>query len=266
MRILSLVIIMVILCLTSTLIMAQDTNEEDPEAVTATLWLANEEDADEDAEPRYVAFLFMDDGATILEAGFGTDVLYQLGEDGIYAGQTFVPSAFEFSATLEIIDDETIQVSSETTSGTFTTSSDITYTLSDIEAHIWVENPREVIEFSKFGECMGRDLPEPPGAFADADPILPIIIDDEVGELRLGPHVLLGDGNTFELEVEGQFGQFTDVTSRTAIVGDETIDFSYYSIADERDDCEMIYESSYALYDGDFEAMMERIDDRSEEE
>lgn len=266
MRTLSLLIIIVILCLTSTLIMSQDTDDEEREAVTATLWFAKEEDSDADDEPRYVAFLFMNDSETIVEAGFGADVLYHLGDDGLYSGQMLVPSAFEFTATLEIIDDETIQVSSETTSGTFTTASDITYTLTEIEANIWIENPREIIEFSKFGECMGRDLPDPPGAFADADPILPIIIDDEVGELRLGPHVLLGGGDAYELEVEGQFGQFPDVTTRTAIVGDESIDFSYYSIADGRDDCEMIYESSYVLYDGDFEAMMEQINDMSEEE
>ncbi len=241
---------------------AQDDAEANPEAggVVVPLWLAT----DEDGEPRYVAFLFLDDG-TIVEAGLGADVIYTPVDDGTYSGEPLVPAGYEFAATLQLIDDETIQVASTITSGVFSTESNITYSLTDLEAGIWIEYPRDVIEFSKFGECMGRLDAEPPGAFTDSDPILPIVIDEEAGEFWLGPHILTGGDGSYELEVTGEFGQFTDVTTRTATVVDDTIAFRYHSIAAERDDCEMIYESTYSRFDGDFAALFERVNDMGAE-
>jgi len=258
--------ILLMLLIAPGLLLAQtDDDETEDTGVTVPLWLATEADAEDDAAPRYVAFFFLDDG-TIMEAGFGADVVYTPSDDGTHGGAPLVPSGFEFSATLELVDDETIVVTWETTSGIFSTESHITYTVTDLEAGIWIENPREVIEFSKFAECMGRLDAQPPGAFTDSDPILPLVIDEEAGELWRGPHILTGGGGSYALETVGEFGDLADITTQTATVADDTITFRYHSIAGERDDCEMIYESTYSRFDGDFDALFSRVDELLEAE
>ena len=255
------VVISIVLLYSFVSALAQDAEEPG----VAPAWLATDEAGDAD-QPRYVIFLFLDDGETILEAGFGADVIYTLEADGTYSGTPLVPNGFDFSATLTLIDDQTIQVVSETSSGIFTTESDITYTLTDVQAGIWIENPREIIDFSKFGECIGREPIAAPGGFADSDPILPLFIDGETGELRRGPEILTGDGTTFEVEIDGEFGEYTDITTLTAIVDEETIDFTYYSIAGGREDCVMHYVSSYTLFDGDVAGVFERVEAMVEDE
>ena len=261
MRRLTIIVIAIILLITVLPATAQD--EETPSV--APVWLAADE-ADDTDQPRYVTFLFLDDGETILEVGFGADVIYTLEADGTYSGAPLVPNGYEFSATLTLLDDQSIHVASETSSGIFTNESDLTYTLADMTASIWLENPREIIDFSKFGECIGREPIDPPGAFADADPILLLFIDEDTGELRRGPEILTGDGTTFEVEIEGEFGEYADVTTLTAVVNEDTIDFTYYSIAGGRADCVMHYVSSYTLFDGDVAGVMERIEAMEEEE
>ena len=265
MRYLKYWLVLTLLLSSVSMVIAQDEGDDELEGVIAPLWLAADSNADADAEPRYVAFFFLDDD-TIIEAGFGADVIYTPSDDGTYNGAPLVPAGFEFSATLEIVDDQTITVASTTSSGVFSTEANITYTLTDLEAGIWIENPREVLEFSKFGECMGRIDASPPGAFTDSDPIVPIVIDEEAGEFWVGPHILTGGDGSYELEVEGMFGQFADVTTRTATVDADGIAFRYHSIADGRDDCEMTYESTYSRFDGDFEALFMRVEEMIEAE
>jgi hypothetical protein len=106
-----------------------------------------------------------------------------------------------------------------------------------------------------FADCMGRTGVEPPGAFANPDPILPIRIDDEAGQLYIGDTVLTGGDGTYERTEEGEFGQFTQVITQTAVVSEGNISFSYYAVADGRDDCELRYDTTFVPFDGDYDAL-----------
>jgi hypothetical protein len=46
------------------------------------------------------------------------------------------------------------------------------------------------------------------------------------------------------------------VITETITVSDDSIAYNYHAIADERDDCEMIYEAALVPFDGDFESLL----------
>ena len=173
---------------------------------------------------------------------------------------------YDFEATLEIIDEDTRQVASVTTSGAMTFESNLLFERSDLEFGVWVEGERNLSEYSMFAECMGRVGVEPPGAFAEPDPILPIRVDDEAGTLTIGNTMLTGEGGEYELVEEGEFGQFTQVITQKASVSEDAITFTYHAVADERDDCELHYETTFTPFDGDYEALMARAAELGAEE
>ena len=218
-----------------------------------------------DNEPFYVAFLQID-ADTLLEVARGADVVYTRNEDGTYSGATLLPVPYEFSSTLTIIDEDTYEVFSSVTSGTFTSETDLRYERQDFNLSVWVEPERDLQEFSLFQECMGRVDVSPPTAFSDPDPILPIVFDDELGVMRLGDTLLIGGGDAYELEEERPFGQFMQIIVQSAMVSEDVIDFEYNSIADGRDDCELRYQTQYILFDMDYEALYTRVDAMSTED
>jgi len=258
-----LLLLFIILCAATETIIAQDDDMPDNlySAWTVTDLLA--EDGDEPIE-NLVAFLHIDE-ETILEVWTGADVIYTLQDDGTYSGANLLPVGYDFSATLTIIDEDTYETFSEISSGTFTTETNLLYERTEIEIGVWIEPERDLQEFSLFGDCMGRVDVSPPLAFSQPDPILTILIDEDAGELVLGENVLTGSG-TYELEEEDTFGQFARVTTQTAVVSEDAIDFSFYSIADSRDDCELIYETQFLPFDGDYEDFFDLVEEISEPE
>jgi hypothetical protein len=263
-------ILMLVFAVGASCLMAQEATEVPSESgVTAEAWLVTDldEEESEDAVARYVVFLTLDDGDTLIEVAAGEDVIYTKGEDGLYSGAPLIPTdRYEFEATLEVVDDDTYQVASAIKTGSLTFESNLLFERSDLEFGVWVEGERNLTEYSMFAECMGRVGVEPPGAFAEPDPILLIRVDDEAGTLTIGNTVLAGGGGAYELVEEGEFGQFTQVVTQTASVSEASIAFTYHAIADERDDCELHYETTFTPFDGDFEALMARAEELGAEE
>lgn len=253
-----LLLLCLILFALTTPLFAQETDETSNHlysAWTVTDLLADDDDA---AIEDYVVFLQVDDD-TLLEVWSGADVVYTLEADGSYSGTSLLPDDYEFLATLTFIDEDTIETYSEINAGFFTSTRNLLYQRTDMLVGVWIEAERDLQEYSMFGECMGRVDTSPPRAFSEPDPILTIHIDEEAGELVIGKHVLTGSG-TYELEEESEFGQFIQVVTQTAVVTEDTIDFTYHAIADGRDDCELIYETQYLPFDADYEAFFELVD------
>lgn len=255
-----LVIIAVLLTIPAALLNAQ---EETPEPgsgglITVSGWITTEADEEAPEEPVYTVLVELEDGAAILEVGTGADVVYTRQDDGTYAGAPLVPTdSYELEASLAIVDENTRQINSITTSRAFTSERSLLLERSDVNFSIWVEGDRNLTEFSMFAECMGLMDAIPPRIFAVADPIVPVRLDEDAGILWIGWWQLEGSG-TYTREIEEPFGQFTRVTTETAIVSDDLIQYSYHSIGDGRDDCEVSYTSEYTPFDGDLDTLLMR--------
>ncbi len=250
--------VFLLLAFTAVSLKAQETTPEPDGLITVSGWITTEADEDAPEEPVYTVFLDLDDGETILVIGTGADIVYTRQTDGTYAGAPLVPSdAYDLESVLEIIDEDTRQTNSITTTTAFTSERSLLYSRSDTEFSIWVEGDRSLTEYSMFAECLGLTSATPPGVFATADPIVPVRIDEDAGLLWIGRWQLVGSG-TYTREIEEPFSQFTRVTTEIANVSDGMIDYSYHSIAGERDDCELRYTSVYTPFDGDLGALLAR--------
>lgn len=254
------VLLLLIAVLDVGIVTAQD-DDDAPETVTAALWERVNLEAEPDAEavPVYVVFLASDDATTLLEVAYGADVLWTRQGDGTYSGTSLVPTdAYEFTATLEVVDADTMQAMSLLNYGNFASELHLEFRRSDFEAEVWVEARRDLTEYTLFGPCLGLESTSPPGAYANPDPIVAVWLDEDAGELVIGENVYLGGGGTFSRETLGTFGTFEQVTTETVLVSEGQLDLDFYSVAGERDDCELRFTSTYIPYDGDMAALMER--------
>lgn len=254
---------LVLLLLTAVLgvgiVSAQD--DDTPQTVTASLWQRVNLDAEPDADavPVYVVFLASDDGTTLLEVAYGADVLWTLQDDGTYSGTTLIPTdAYEFTASLEVVDADTMQAMSLLNYGNFASELHLEFRRTELEAAVWVEDVRDLTEYTLFGTCLGLESTSPPGAYANPDPIVAVWLDEDAGELVIGENVYLGGGGTFTRETLGTFGTSEQVTTETVLVSEGQIDLDFYSVAGGRDDCELRFTSTYRPYDGDMAALLER--------
>lgn len=255
---------------------AQDATEEaTPEAtlmaadsleLVASAWeVSTLEEAATDEPPQDVIFLELDDGETLIEVTDGPDIVYTRTDDTTYAGSLLVPTdSYGFEATLTLIDDDTREITSATETSYSTYESNFRYVRTDREYGVWVEGERTLEEYSLFAECLGRTDVSPPDAWVTPDPILPIALQDDEAVLLLGDTELSGTGGTYIYEEAGTFGQFPAVTTQTATVADNVITFDYYRIADERDDCELRYTTTYYPFNGDYELLFSRADSLSD--
>lgn len=239
---------------------AQDDDElELP--ITAVAWQRIDSNAppDFDGEPAYVVFLESDDGATLYEIEAGVDTIYTRNTDGSYSAAPLMPTdAYELTATLVNVNDDTRRVHALLNYGNFASERNLDYLRTEIVYELWVEQERELTEYSMFGECLGLVDATPPRTYARPDPIVPIRFDEEEGTLYLGNLMLSGGPVTYMREEEDTFGIFGRVTTETAIVSEGRIEWTFHSIADERDDCELRFNATYVYFDGDYAALMER--------
>lgn len=256
------VMICLLVALTATIIVHA---QPDPTPTTSVIessgWLMI--DLDEPASPdeteNIVVFLNLDDGDTLVEVARGVDMIYQRGDDGSYSGAPLIPTdIFTYEITLELIDDAARQVASSVSDGSYTYESNLRYERLDVSYTVWTEVERNIIEFTMIGECLGLVDAVPGSAWTRLDLLTPIRIDEEAGILYMGGEAYSGGDGVYELVEEGPFGQFMQVTTRTVTVAEDSIAYRHHSIADERDDCEMIYESSFVPFDGDAESLFER--------
>jgi hypothetical protein len=227
-------------------------------------------DPEENTLPLTVAFLSLDEGDTLIAVWAGPDIVYTLNEDGTYAGATLIPEPYEFEATLEVIDETTMQSASVLNAGAFTSETTYRYELSDDApvARIYTEGERTIEEYSQFQECMGRTDVEVGSAWTTPDLLIPIVVDLEEGLMIWDQREFIGDDGGQGTHVETtEFGTLQNVITRTFHpAGDYAFDFRYHAIAGERDDCEMIYQSTFTPFDGDFEALFARAEELGDTE
>jgi hypothetical protein len=245
-----------ILSLSLALAAHAQTDEEAPDGIiTAEAWQFTDLD-DDTAEPGMVLFLTLDEGDTLIEVAAGEDLIYTRVDDQSYSVAPLIPTdAYEYEGTLTVVDADTRQLAAVTTTGSFTFESNLEFTRTDLTYEVWSETERTVSEYSLFQECMGRTNVTPGEAWTTPDPLVPIRVDDEA--LYIGSKAYPGGGGSYELVSEAQFGQFPEVITETITVAEDAITYNYHAIADERDDCEMIYEAALVPFDGDYEALLE---------
>ena len=260
-----------LLMLMPTFAFAQDDEDEE---MGYNIWIVTEigedgepveaDDADEPATE--VVVVPMDDGDTLLIIWTGIDIIYTIQDDGTYSGaELYAGGGYEFTATLEIIDEDTLQGHSVVDTGNFESERTLLYErVEDSSIQLFTENERTIVEFTQFTDCLGRDGTVGT-AWTRSDLLVPIAFD-EAG-LFWNKLQFDGGGGVFINERTQEFGSFENVITQTFTGNAEDgFDFSYEAIADGRDDCEMIYESSYTPFDGDFESIFGRAEELAEAE
>ncbi len=222
-----------------------------------------EEALDPEAPGNTIAVLNLDEGDTLLIVWAGPDIIYELQDDGTYSGHELVDSpTYEFSGTLEIIDEDTMSSYSVTETERFTFETTIIYNRTDAELVVFTELDRTVIEYTQFTDCLGASG-EVGRAWVTPDLLVPF----QIGESSLiwNEQVFTGGGGSYMSERTQPFASFENIITQTFTGTVEGFDYEYHAIANERDDCEMIYESSYVPFDQDFEALYSRADEQAAE-
>ncbi|GEM_PF-3485821 len=237
----------------------------DAPPMTVNLWLEVDPEVVEGDTSADGTLLLEVDEDTLLAVVGGADVVYTRDTGDVYVGTPLIDLGIDSEATLTFVDEDTVETTAVTRTGTLTLESSRTLARSELSAQVWIESERDLEEYSMFAECMGRTAVSPPGAFARPDAILPVRVDDDAGELLLGNVLLTGGGGAYERVTESPFGTFTQVITQTATVSDSQIMLTYYAVADERDDCEVRYTSVFIPFDGDFDALFARADELAAE-
>lgn len=245
--------------------------QEDDELPTYTAWQVTrldedgnpEEGSDSEAPANTVAVLELDEGNTLLIVWAGPDILYELQEDGTYSGHELVDATtYEFSATLEVLDDDTMTSYSVTETERFTFETTIIYERTDAELMVYTELDRTVIEYTQFTDCLGASG-EVGRAWITSDLLVPFQISED--SLIWNEQVFTGGGGSYVSERTQPFASFENFITQTFTGTADGFDYEYHAIANERDDCEMIYESSYVPFDHDFEALYGRAETEAAE-
>ncbi|MCI0711408.1 MAG: hypothetical protein L0154_14740 [Chloroflexi bacterium] len=210
---------------------------------------------DEDALPEIVVFITLDDGETLIEVWSGVDVIYTLGDDGLYSGATIIEESYTFAATLEILDENTMHAESMSLYGTQEFSSSLLYErLEDVEATVYTESERDIIEYTQFAECLGRVGVEVGRAWTLPELLVPVQVGED--SIIFAGKEFVDVGGAYEIVWTQEFGQFeNEITETFTPLDEDTLAYRYHATAGGRDDCEMIYESTFIPFDGDFEAL-----------
>lgn len=245
-------------------VMAQD--DESP-ALETSAWqvsLFDEEGeprvVDEAALPEVIVFLSLDDGETLIAVWSGPDVIYTLEDDGTYSGTTLIDESYEFTAMIEVVDENTMEGKSVSVYGSREYMTSLLYErLEDVEAVIYTESERDIIEFTQFGECLGRTDATVGRAWSVPELLVPFQIGED--SLIFARREFVDTGGSFESVQTTEFGTFENVITETFTpMADNSFEYRYHAIAGARDDCEMIYESTFMPFDGDIEPLFERAD------
>lgn len=212
----------------------------------------------EDVLPEVVVFITLNEGETLIEVWSGVDIVYTPGDDGLYSGATIIDENYEFMATLEILDENTMHAESMTLYGTQEFSSSLRYErLEDVEAAVYTESERNIIEYTQFAECLGRVGVEAGRAWTLPELLVPVQLGED--SIIFASKEFVNVGGAYEIVWTQEFGQFENEIAETFTrLADDVLTYRYHAIAGGRDDCEMIYESTFTPFDGDFEALFAR--------
>ncbi len=206
-----------------------------------------------------VAFLEFDGG--IISVWPGADFIYTGDDEAGYSGHFLIADPdIDVTTTLQIIDEDTRrEVQSTNLFGTEQLSY-ITYTRTDDEIEIWSESERNFIETTMLGECLGLMSVNLSFGWVAPDVLMPIRFEED-GSVLMDYRVYEGGENVDSSTRPMTDGSTTTtVVTRTVDAGESTIEFRLHGIIDERDDCEMIYESIFTPFDADFDSIMTRAE------
>lgn len=262
------IVVILILWAFSFVIQAQNATVEsfdDPDpAYRVQAWLATYTDEDGAAllDPdtgeevtTYAAFLEYDDG--LIAVLPGADIIYTLAEEG-YTGHFLVADPdISVSSSLEIVDEDTrLEVRSTDMFG-IEQLSYISYMRTDEEVEIWSESTRDFIETTMLGTCLGKTTVNLSFGWAAPDILMPIYFADD-GTVLMDYRIYTGGENEdISTRTVGETTTTTVVT-RSIEVAPSSIAFRLHGIIDGRDDCEMIYESTFTPFDEVYDNLFER--------
>lgn len=248
--------------------------QDDEPTYTVSVWLATEVDEDGnpveadptietlgDGLPLYVGFIQDEATGLLLGVWNGPDIVYTPTGPGTYlANLLVVSSIYEYSGTLDVIDADTMMSTSTVTYAFGESESIYLYERVEDESFaLYTEQNRDVIEWTQFQECLGREGGDPPGTFTTPD----LLVMLSVGETELvwNQSVYAGDGTTFSRNSTLPFGELDEVIDETFSANGDALDYSYYSIAGGRDDCELRYSSEFVPFAGDLLALFAAADE-----
>jgi hypothetical protein len=262
-------ILLVSLCLIMLGVSAVFAQDDEPPTIETSAWQVTfldengdpEPVEDEDALPEIVVFMSLDDGATLIEVWSGPDIIYTLEDEGLYSGTTLIDESYEFTSTLEVVDENTMHVESVSVYDSREYQSSLIYErLEDVDAAVYTESERDIIEYTQFGECLGRTDTSVGRAWIVPELLVPIQLEEE--NLIFNSMEFENVGGLFESVRTTEFGSFENVITETFNpTVDDSLDYRYHATAGGRDDCETIYESTFTPFDGDFEALFERAEE-----
>ena len=241
---------------------AQEATEEIP-AHRVQAWIASYTDEDGTAltDPDTGEAIGIDTAFLEYEGGLiavwpGNDFVFSEDEDGILTG-TFLLTDPDIvaSSVLTIIDEDTrSEVRTLRLFGTEQTNY-ITYSRSADEIEIWTESARNFLEDSMLSTCMGRPSVTLSFGYTAPDLLMPFRFNDD-GSVLMDGRLYVGGEHEDVSTREFAGTSTTTVTIRSLDTGGSSIGFGMESTTDGRDDCQLIYESSFSPFDSDFIALL----------
>jgi len=249
---------------------AAQTEELEPR-YRATIWIARSTDEDgevytdsetgEPLEGTETAFLEYEDGLIIVWPG--PDYVFTGNPDDGFTGSFLVADPdITVTSELTFVDEDTrFEVRSAELFGMEQVEYFV-YTRTDEEIEIWSESERNFTETTLLFECFDRDPAPLSFGWTAPDILMPIRFYND-GTIVMDYREYVG-GEHRDIEEPDSNGNVTVVT-RTLDVGTDSIGFRLHGIMNGRDDCEMIYESTFTPFDGDFDALFARAEEIGEE-
>lgn len=202
----------------------------------------------EDALPLYVGFI-QDNATGILISDF--DTVYTPTGEGTYAATLLVETRYlDYSGSLTVIDENTMlatDIYSNSVRDVF-----VYFLLERVDEPytIYRERERELTEYSQFAACLGQWNAEPPPIYLQLDPL--VLIRANATELEWNQTLYQRTDDTYSRESTMSQGRFKLRITEVFRFTGPTLTYTYHAIADERDDCELIYVSYFTPFEGDF--------------
>lgn len=208
---------------------------------------------------------------TLIAADDGNFLLIQAGADYRFApsetDSAYIVSLidsqdlFTFEGTMEIISlEEFVLIGTLAYDPACTYTGTYRYSLVEAsEVLVWSETERVFSDISFFNECLDTFNTEPAPGWAAPD-LLAVITETETG-LEIDGVPFLGSAGeyVYEEREETFTGIYYDRITLLGTIEAELFDVNHFYQLDERTDCQVEYDSEYVPFDGDVEALIERI-------
>jgi len=189
----------------------------------------------------------------------GGDLLYTGSAQDGYTGQFLIPDPdIEITTTLQIVDEDTrTEVQSVTLFGTEQLSY-VTYVRTGDTVEIWSESAREFTETTLLNTCLGLSPAPLSFGYVAPDLLMPFRLTEDDTVVMFGRTYVGGENEETSATRLGSGGVATIVTLRTLTITPDRIDFRLVGGINDRDDCELVYDSTFTPFDGDTASILLR--------